>query len=251
MPSGRGCTRYSIRTPNWLPSPSRRSKSGRVLGRRDQQDVADARQHQRRERVVDHRLVVDRQQLLRDGAASPGAAASRSHPRAGSPSSLVSPPSFEPHSDGRRISRAEPLTRPRIALGEDRPPPALVVEVPRDGRRECRRRSRSGAPSRARCGLSRRRSHSADRGRGDRRRSVFRSVVAVDAPRAQGRDCASRGPELLEGRADRIDDLRGSSARCRRRRRTARRARRPRARARCRRSGPRRRSSRGCSPPSP
>ncbi len=37
----------------------------RVLRRRDQQDVADPGEHQRRQRVVDHRLVVDRQQLLR------------------------------------------------------------------------------------------------------------------------------------------------------------------------------------------
>ena len=38
-----------------------------VLRRRDQQDVADARQHEHRERIVDHRLVVDGQQLLADG----------------------------------------------------------------------------------------------------------------------------------------------------------------------------------------
>ena len=38
-----------------------------MLARRDQQDIADARQHQHRQRVVDHRLVVDRQQLLVDG----------------------------------------------------------------------------------------------------------------------------------------------------------------------------------------
>ncbi len=37
-----------------------------VLRRRDDQHLADARQHQRGERVVDHRLVVDRQQLLAD-----------------------------------------------------------------------------------------------------------------------------------------------------------------------------------------
>ena len=37
-----------------------------VLARRDQQDIANSRQHQHRQRVVDHRLVVDRQQLLVD-----------------------------------------------------------------------------------------------------------------------------------------------------------------------------------------
>ena len=35
-----------------------------VLRRRDHHDVADAGEHQGRQRVVDHRLVVDRQQLL-------------------------------------------------------------------------------------------------------------------------------------------------------------------------------------------
>jgi len=37
-----------------------------VMGCGDDQDVADAGKHQGAERVVDHRLVVDRQQLLRD-----------------------------------------------------------------------------------------------------------------------------------------------------------------------------------------
>ena len=36
-----------------------------VLRRRDHEDVPNAREHQRRQRVVDHRLVVDRHQLLR------------------------------------------------------------------------------------------------------------------------------------------------------------------------------------------
>ena len=39
----------------------------RVLRRRDDQDVPDAGQHQRGQRVVDHRFVVDRQQLLGHG----------------------------------------------------------------------------------------------------------------------------------------------------------------------------------------
>jgi hypothetical protein len=51
-----------------------------IVRGRDQQDVANTREHQRGQRVVDHRLVVDRQQLLaggeRDGvessARSPG-----------------------------------------------------------------------------------------------------------------------------------------------------------------------------------
>jgi hypothetical protein len=36
-----------------------------VVGGGDDRDLADARQHQDRDRVVDHRLVVDRQKLLR------------------------------------------------------------------------------------------------------------------------------------------------------------------------------------------
>src|SRR5689334_13159695 len=39
-----------------------------ILGCRDDQDVLDARQHQRGQRVVDHRLVVDRNELLTDAA---------------------------------------------------------------------------------------------------------------------------------------------------------------------------------------
>ena len=38
----------------------------RVLRRRDDQNVADPRQHQRAQRIVDHRFVVDGKQLLRD-----------------------------------------------------------------------------------------------------------------------------------------------------------------------------------------
>ena len=37
-----------------------------VLGRRDDEDLPDPRQHQRGQGVVDHRLVVDREQLLAD-----------------------------------------------------------------------------------------------------------------------------------------------------------------------------------------
>ena len=39
-----------------------------LVRRRDDQDVADAGEHQRRQRVVEQRLVVDRDQLLADGA---------------------------------------------------------------------------------------------------------------------------------------------------------------------------------------
>ena len=39
---------------------------GQVVRRRDQEDVANPGQHQRREGIINHRLVVDREQLLRD-----------------------------------------------------------------------------------------------------------------------------------------------------------------------------------------
>jgi hypothetical protein len=48
-----------------------------VVRRRDEQHVPDAGEHQARQRVVDHRFVVHRQQLLRD------AARHRVKPRAG------------------------------------------------------------------------------------------------------------------------------------------------------------------------
>ena len=46
------------------PSPRSRRNAVLLVRRGDHQDLADARQHERRQRVVDHRLVVDRQQLL-------------------------------------------------------------------------------------------------------------------------------------------------------------------------------------------
>ena len=48
-----------------------------LVGRRDHEDGADPGQHQRRQRVVHHRLVVDREQLLADRAGH------RMEPRAG------------------------------------------------------------------------------------------------------------------------------------------------------------------------
>ena len=41
------------------------SETGKILGRGDDQNLANTRQHERRERVVDHRLIEDRQQLFR------------------------------------------------------------------------------------------------------------------------------------------------------------------------------------------
>jgi hypothetical protein len=62
------------------PRPQQAFKRWKILGRGDDQNLTRPRQHQRRERIIDHRLVVDRQQLLRcrqrhgmePGAGTPG-----------------------------------------------------------------------------------------------------------------------------------------------------------------------------------
>ena len=64
-PSGDGCTAYERLRPQRDAVAEQLREARRVLGRRDEQHVADAGEHQRRQRVVDHRLVVHRQQLLR------------------------------------------------------------------------------------------------------------------------------------------------------------------------------------------
>ena len=59
-----------------VPVPQQILKAGQVLRRRDEQDVPDACPHQRGERVIHHRFVVDGQQLLADrpgGRAQAGA----------------------------------------------------------------------------------------------------------------------------------------------------------------------------------
>ena len=63
-PSGLGCTQYADRRCPTGAVAEQRLEARDVLRRADQQDLADAGQHQRRQRVVDHRLVVHRQQLL-------------------------------------------------------------------------------------------------------------------------------------------------------------------------------------------
>ena len=52
--------------PNWRAVAEQPEERSASCGRGDHQDVADPRQHQRGQRVVDHRLVVDRHQLLAD-----------------------------------------------------------------------------------------------------------------------------------------------------------------------------------------
>ena len=54
----------SDRDPELAAVPQQALEPADVVGRRDQEHLADAGQHQRRQRVIDHRLVVDRQELL-------------------------------------------------------------------------------------------------------------------------------------------------------------------------------------------
>src|SRR6516162_5898185 len=46
--------------------PEKRREAGPIYGRRNNEDLADTREHQCRQRVINHRLVVYRQQLLAD-----------------------------------------------------------------------------------------------------------------------------------------------------------------------------------------
>ena len=56
---------FEIDSP--IPSIAQKfSEAGGVLRSADDQDIPDPRQHERTERVVDHRLVVDGQELLRN-----------------------------------------------------------------------------------------------------------------------------------------------------------------------------------------
>ena len=139
----------------------------RVLRRADQQDVPDARQHQRAQRVVHHRLVVHRQQLLahrKGGRMQPGSAAS------GEDDSLSFHVSLAPSLDDRRSQFIEqPLDAalPRRHAQPERPfePAAVQPRVQRaTGRRADTRWSaraglrpaRPSRPSRGRVRLRRR-----------------------------------------------------------------------------------------------
>ena len=64
IPSGLGCTAWRNASPHWLPSPRSSRKSRFVPRRRYHQYVTNASQHQNAQRVVNHRLVVDGQELL-------------------------------------------------------------------------------------------------------------------------------------------------------------------------------------------
>ena len=123
-----------------------------LVRRGDHQDLADAGQHQRRQRVVDHRLVVDRQQLLADRAGQ------RVQPRAGSAGqddALAHDRSVRPGSAQRDApDGAEPLAP--VAARLHGGAPAAVGEIPAHRRAQARTRSRGAASSRARARILRR-----------------------------------------------------------------------------------------------
>src|SRR5205085_3524558 len=55
------------RYPVGASIPKKSLEPGKIERRRDDQDLAYPRQHENAERIIDHRLIEDGQQLLRDG----------------------------------------------------------------------------------------------------------------------------------------------------------------------------------------
>ena len=133
-----------------------------VLGRGDHQHLANAGEHQHRQRVIDHRLVVDREQLLAGGDGG------RIKPRAGAAGQddalhdLVPPPSNLSNRRGHAVAQrlrlnAEPATKfrraehgigrarrgRRIVAGGDRPEPRDLMAELRGLGEDHARRSRT------------------------------------------------------------------------------------------------------------
>ena len=65
-PLGAGLHAIGDRNPPLRAIAEQATEQRFVIGRRDHEDVTDAREHQRGERVVDERLVIHGQQLLAD-----------------------------------------------------------------------------------------------------------------------------------------------------------------------------------------
>ena len=59
-----GLHRILERNAELASVPQQLLKAGRVRGSRDHQNILNSRQHQRRQRVIDHRFIIDRQKLL-------------------------------------------------------------------------------------------------------------------------------------------------------------------------------------------
>jgi hypothetical protein len=65
-PSGRACSAQLSDKPQLATVAREALEERQIVGRGEQQDVPDARQHQRRERVIHHPLVINRQQPFAD-----------------------------------------------------------------------------------------------------------------------------------------------------------------------------------------
>ena len=100
-PVGRGLGGVGQREPPLLAAAEQPLERREVLRGRDDQHVPDPAQHQRGERVVDHRLVVDRQELLADPAGHGVQAGARA---AGQDEALAGP-GVDRGGSGRSLSR--------------------------------------------------------------------------------------------------------------------------------------------------
>ena len=213
--------------PHCAPSPSSCSKRGVSSRRRDEQDVADAGQHQRRQRIVDHRLVVDRQQLLRHDLRD------RIEPRAGAAGeddSLARHGVRRPRALSRSCARSTCWYSPLVTPSTQR----LIVEIPL--RPSCASpvsKVSARRPAEFALGSCAHRSRSGGRGPGGPSTKVI-SAAIVASPR----------PQLVEHVADRVHDLEVRHLVRRRRRCRSRPAGRARAPRESPRSGRRRRASR-------
>ena len=105
-----------MRSPRSAPVPSRRRKLSGLVRVGDDQDVAQAGQHQRRQRIVDHRRVVDRHELLAHGARE----RVQTRTRAGGEDDPL-------HS---ALSRGQPKTLTTVGAALHRLAPVAMFEVP-------------------------------------------------------------------------------------------------------------------------
>ena len=159
MPRGSACSAYDSADAEVGAVAEQLAKARQVLRRGDDQDVADAGEHQHRQRVVHHRLVVHRQQLLgdalRDGVQPRAAAAGEDD-------------AF--HDDRLQSLPILQLVELQVLAAADRVDPFAMRQVPAHdfGAASCRSSRRGVQPS-SRC-IRLRRSRSAGRGPGGRRR---------------------------------------------------------------------------------
>ena len=143
---------------------------GQVLGRGDDEDLPDPGRDQRRERVVDHRLVVHRQELLADDGGHRREARARAP---GEHDSSHSSSSFD---------LAAAYRRDRSRPGPSRSAPTTASGCGRGAAGTAVARRSPGAASRPRSGRSRRRA---------RRRSSSRARGAAPSSRRRSRSSST------------------------------------------------------------